>query len=156
MLGDRGNSAKEGLIVDESSTAVPLVKAYDPPSAPPQVELVHWRDGQAAVVQRGVRYAGEWIVDGKLARAPEPLPVPWPATGRSRRGRPPLRELRAGPGAVSHAGAGLRGGARRRRDPHPRGTLTEFECALRCRRRCAPAACFVSRRRNGANAVTAA
>lgn len=128
--GDRGNSAKEGLVVDESSRAVPLVKAYDPPPEPPPVELVRWRDGQAEVVQRGVRYAGQWIVDGKLQRAPEPLPMPWPQ---------PVALDEAGPLFVSFGpvpepyliqvrvfGEGLDAEG----IPSPEAPLAEFECAL--------------------------
>lgn len=70
---------------ERKKLTVPLIPAYDPPAALPQVELHHGQE----MVQRGVRYAGEWIVDGKLERAPQPLPMPWPEgadLGRGDRG----------------------------------------------------------------------
>lgn len=78
--GGGGSSSREGLVMDKQARkAVPLTKAYDPPVDPPQVELQSWRDRPPEVIQHGVRYAGEWIVAGKLERAPEPRPIPWPA-----------------------------------------------------------------------------
>lgn len=35
------------------------------------------------VIQQGVRYAGEWIVDRKLEAEAEPLPMPWPGEARA-------------------------------------------------------------------------
>jgi hypothetical protein len=69
---------EETLTVDETPDRVPLMKKYGPPPEPPMVELVRWRGGRAEMVQQGVPYAGEWVVQGRLERAGEPLPMPWP------------------------------------------------------------------------------
>lgn len=84
-VGTGEGRAREGLVLDEKDTPkrVPLIKAEDPPAELPTVELVRWRGDQAEVIQQGVRYAGEWIVDGKLERADEPLPMPWPEAARA-------------------------------------------------------------------------
>lgn len=78
--GAGGPSAKEGLVLDNKPLRAPLVKAQDPPVDPPQVEIARWRGDRPEVLQRGVRYGGEWIVEGNLERVPEPLPMAWPET----------------------------------------------------------------------------
>ena len=48
------------------------------PAAGPDVEFQRWAGGRPQVVQRGVRYTGGWIVDGRPERLPEVFPIPWP------------------------------------------------------------------------------
>ena len=74
---DEKTSSREGLVKDDAAKAVPLTTAVDPPTSPPVVELQRG-SGAAGTVQRGVRYAGEWLEDGKLQRLPETTPLPWP------------------------------------------------------------------------------
>jgi hypothetical protein len=89
-VGTGTGRATEGLVSDDKNNqkGAPLIKAEDPPTELPTVELVRWRGDQVEVIQQGVRYAGEWIFDGKLQRAEEPLPMPWPEAARS-----PVRDL---------------------------------------------------------------
>lgn len=74
--GQRAVSSREGLVTEGDRNVLPLTKAYDPPATLPAVKLQ--RPGRPEVVQEGVRYAGEWLVDGKLERLPEVKPLPWP------------------------------------------------------------------------------
>ena len=66
-------------MIDDTTKAVPLTKAYDPPATLPTVQLQRPGD-PPQVVQYGARYAGEWLGDGKLERLPEVRPLPWPET----------------------------------------------------------------------------
>lgn len=75
--GGGDSAARKELAVDDGTrVTVPLIPAYDPPVDLPQVELHH--GSRPDPIQRGVRYAGEWIVAGRLERAPETVPIPWP------------------------------------------------------------------------------